>query len=108
MDTFAAIGSLVISEGATAPLVLTTDQGAVQELRPPPDITPHDRQTADAVFTTHSTSDPYAVPATLLMVSASIATLKSIGIDETKAANEKESDEELPEPGEPRREKDSK
>ena len=105
MDALAAIGSLVVSEGATAPLVLTTNQ-AVEQLPPRPEVTAAERQTADAVFTTHQKSDPYAVPATLLVVSASVATLKSIAIDEQKREGEEEREEELPEPGEPRREKD--
>ena len=104
MDALAAVGSLVISEGATAPLVLTTNQ-AVEQLPPRPDITVTERQTADAVFTTHEKSDPYAVPATLLVVSASVATLKSIAIDEQKRSEEQEREEELPEADERRREK---
>lgn len=93
MDTLAAIGSLVISEGATAPLVITTGDTSLQEQRPHPDWTPADRQSSDAVFTTHQQETDYAVPATLLMVSASIATLKSIAIDEMKSANERKEEE---------------
>jgi hypothetical protein len=106
MDALAAIGSLVISEGATAPVVLTTNQAAVHELPPRPEVTTADRQSADAVFTTHQKSDPYAVPATLLVVSASVATLKSVAIDEQKRADEQEENEQgVPDTGEPWREK---
>jgi chorismate synthase len=104
MDTFAAIGSLVISEGATAPVVLTTNQ-KIEQLPPRPEVTTVERQTADAVFTTHQKSDPYVVPATLLVVSASVATLKSIAIDEQKRSEEQKSVEEVPDLGEPGREK---
>jgi hypothetical protein len=105
MDLLAAVGSLVVSEGATAPLVLTTQQASVEQLPPRPEVTAEERQSADAVFTTHHKSDPYAVPATLLVVSASVATLKSIAIDEQKKHGEPEREEVEPEPGEPRREK---
>jgi hypothetical protein len=108
MDVLAAVGSLVISEGAMAPLVITTGNTPVEEPQPPPVVTPQDRQATDAVFTTHDQKNPYSVPATLLVVSASVATLKSIAIDEQKSANEQEEEEETPPPGQPRREKDAK
>jgi hypothetical protein len=106
MDAFAAIGSLVISEGATAPVVLTTQNAPVEELPQHAAYTDQERDSADAVFTTHPRESDFSMPATLMVVSASVAALKSIAIDERKSADEQGDEEQKPRPGLPKRDRE--
>src|SRR5262245_4533992 len=87
----AQLGALLVTEGAAAPMIITTHDATGHELQPGPDFTPEDRLAADNVFTTQRNDSAPSIPATLLVVGASIATLKSIAIDEQKSHEHEES-----------------
>ena len=89
----AQLGALVVTEGATAPLIITTHEATGHELQPGPDFTPEDRLAADNVFTTQRNDTALSVPATLMLVGASVATLKSVAIDERKSYENEEEEE---------------
>jgi hypothetical protein len=93
VEELAELGALVVTEGAAAPLIITTHDATGHELVPGPEFTQEDRQVADNVFVTQETRPAMSIPATLLVVGASVATLKSIAIDEQKS-HERRLDEE--------------
>ena len=90
MDELAEVGTLIVAEMTEEPMIVTTHEATGQELQPGPDFTSEDRLAADNVFTTQRKDSALSIPATLLMVGATVATLKSIAIDEQKSHEQEE------------------
>jgi hypothetical protein len=92
MDVMAALGAMVVTEGSNAAGIVSC---AVQQERPPesPTWTTRDLDDADRHFAHYhaqATTDTTSLPATLLVVTACMSTLKGIVLDDKDKKQEDE------------------
>ncbi len=96
MDVLAAFGSLILTEGANAPVLVAAPSASshtVQTLSTT--LSPAERDAVDAVFTTEVTNKPALSPLMgVMVVAAGAAVLKGVVVDEMREEEDQPDSEE--------------
>jgi hypothetical protein len=93
MDAMAAFGSLIITEGATMPIVVAQPPAPAEHLAVQP-RSPEEVQAVDTVFTHQNVASEQNPALPFLVVTACASALKGVVIDEAARYRQDEEEEE--------------
>ncbi len=82
MDALAAIGSLILTEGANAPVLVAAPSASSHVVQTMTTLSPAERNAVDTVFTMEVTHKPELSPLMgVMVVAAGAAALKGVAVD---------------------------